>query len=133
MNRFDLYFLLLAATSLVAGVAMGVGMAATHDFTLMPVHAHLNLLGWASLALFGLVHRAYPQLGERWTAKLHLALAGPSALLLPAGIAVAILGGSPALAIAASLMWLAGCIVFLCQLIALAVASRTGVRLAPAE
>ncbi len=133
MNRFDLYFLLLAAASLVAGVTMGVGMAATHDFTLMPVHAHLNLLGWTSLALFGLVHRAYPQLGDRWPAKLHLALAAPSALLLPAGIAVAIFDGPPTLAIVASLMWLGGCVLFLGQLTGLALASRTAGRVAPAE
>jgi hypothetical protein len=133
MRRFDLYFLLLAAVSLVVGVGMGVFMGMTHDFTLMPVHAHLNLLGWTSLALFGLVHRAYPQLGDRWTARLHLALAAPSAFLLPAGIAVSIMMESPVLAIVASLMWLAGCLVFLGQLVGLAFGAAAAGRLAPAE
>ena len=133
MKRYDLTFLLLASASLVAGVTIGVVMGMTHDFTLMPVHAHLNLLGWASLALFGLVYRAYPELGERRTAKLHLALCAPSALLLPAGIALAILKDQPGLAIGASLLWLAGSIVFLVQLAGFAFRRPSPAVLAAAE
>ena len=133
MKRYDLYFLVLAALCLVVGVSMGVFMGAAHDFTLMPVHAHLNLLGWTSLALFGLVHRAYPQLGEHRSAKLHLALCAPSAVLLPAGIAVAVLAEQPGLAIAASLLWLAGCLVFLFQIAAMVAQAKHDKAAAPAE
>jgi hypothetical protein len=28
-------------------------MGASEDFTMMPAHAHLNLLGWVTLALYG--------------------------------------------------------------------------------
>ena len=38
---------------LVLGIALGIQMAASHDFLLRPVHAHANLLGWATNALFG--------------------------------------------------------------------------------
>lgn len=38
---------------LVMGIALGIQMAASHDFVLRPVHAHANLLGWATNALFG--------------------------------------------------------------------------------
>jgi len=133
MKRFDLYFLLLAAVALIGGVSMGVVMGATHDFTLMPVHAHLNLLGWTSLALFGLVYRAYPQLGEMRLARLHFMLAAMGALLLPAGIAVAIFMESPTLAIAASLIWLAACVVFLIQLIGLVLDASARAAVAAAE
>jgi hypothetical protein len=37
----------------LAGIALGMTMGATNDHTLMPVHAHINLLGWVSLALMG--------------------------------------------------------------------------------
>ena len=133
MRRYDLYFLMLAALCLVVGVSMGVFMGAAHDFTLMPVHAHLNLLGWVSLALFGLVHRAYPQLGEYRSAKLHLALCAPAAVLLPAGIAVAVIADQPGLAIAASLLWLAGCLVFLFQIVAMTAQAKRADAVAPAE
>lgn len=123
MKHHDLWFLLLAAICLVLGVSMGVFMGVTHDFTLAPVHAHMNLLGWASLALFGLAYRSYPQLGASWTATLHLALCGPSAVLMPLGIAMAVLRDAPGLAIGASLLWLAGCLTYLAKVVALIVGS----------
>lgn len=119
MNRFDLQFLVLAAFSLIGGVSIGIFMAASHDHQLMPVHAHVNLVGWVSLALFGLVYRAYPELGRRRLAKWHIMLAAPAALLMPAGIALAVLAQSETLAIIASLMWMGACIIFFLQLLSL--------------
>jgi drug/metabolite transporter superfamily protein YnfA len=54
------WFLRLAALYFVIGVALGLFMAASHDHSMHPVHAHLNLLGWVSLSLFGLFYRAFP-------------------------------------------------------------------------
>lgn len=119
VNRLDLKFLILAALSLVVGVGLGIVMAIRHDFQLAPVHAHLNLLGWASLALFGIVYRIYPELAERRLAAIHFALAAPAAAAFPIGIALAILAERPQLAIVAALMWLGGAILFLVQLIGL--------------
>jgi hypothetical protein len=120
MNRIDVQFLLLAALLLLVGVTMGIFMASTQDFTLRPVHAHINLVGWASLALFGLVYRAYPGLAKGWLATLHILLAAAGALLLPPGIALAVLAGSEVLAITASFLWLAASAVFFVQLLRLA-------------
>ena len=120
MTRIDIMFLLLAAISLVTGVSMGVYMAASHDFQLMPVHAHVNLVGWASLALFGLVYRVFPELGRSRLARIHLLFAGPAAVLLPAGITLVVFTGFPWLAMVSALLWLAGCLVFLAQVIGLA-------------
>jgi hypothetical protein len=119
MRRVDLSFLLLGSLMLIVGVVLGVVMGATHDFQLSPVHAHVNLVGWASLALFGLTYRAYPAMGQSRLAKVHLALAAPSAILFPVGIYLAALYDQPGLAIGASLFWLAGCAVFVAQLIGL--------------
>ncbi|KAA0595236.1 hypothetical protein J2848_003569 [Azospirillum lipoferum] len=46
----------------LAGLGMGIGMAASQDHSLMPAHAHLNLLGWVSLFLFGVYYRLHPAL-----------------------------------------------------------------------
>ena len=46
------WFLRLAAIYAIAGVSLGIVMAASHDFTFRPVHVHVNLLGWVSMALF---------------------------------------------------------------------------------
>jgi cbb3-type cytochrome oxidase subunit 1 len=119
MTGISLKFVILAALSLVIGVSLGIYMGIAHDFLLVPVHAHLNLVGWASLALFGIVYHLMPQMAERRIAKLHFLLAAPSAILLPAGIAMSVLGHSPMLAIIASLVWFAGAILFLVQLLAI--------------
>ncbi len=60
MPRLPLLFLATAAFCLVCGVGMWIAMGMAHDFHLEPVHAHLNLLGWTSLALMGLTYRANP-------------------------------------------------------------------------
>ena len=44
-------FLKFAVVYLMLGMGMGMAMGITHHFEYAPVHAHINLLGWASLAL----------------------------------------------------------------------------------
>lgn len=62
-------FLRLAVIYVLLGVTLGIVMAASHNFTFRPVHAHLNLLGWASMALFGLWYRSAPAAAETRLAK----------------------------------------------------------------
>jgi hypothetical protein len=40
----------------------GIQMAASHDRSAMPAHAHLNLLGWVSLFLFGVFYHLHPSI-----------------------------------------------------------------------
>lgn len=117
MKNVDLKFLLLAAIMLTCGVGLGIRMGIVHDFSLAPVHAHINLVGWASLALFGIVYRLYPQMAESRLAGLHFILAAPAAVMFPIGIALSILAERPLVAIVASLLWMAGVLLFLVNLI----------------
>jgi hypothetical protein len=55
----------------VIAVAWGVYMGSKEDFTDIPVHAHLNLLGWVSLALCGLIYVVMPRLAETRLAQVH--------------------------------------------------------------
>ena len=127
MKNVDLKFLLLAAVMLTAGVGLGIRMGIVHDFSLAPVHAHINLVGWASLALFGIVYRLYPAMATSRLAGLHFILAAPSAVLFPIGIALSILAERPLVAIVASLLWFAGVLLFLTNLV------RQAFRSAPAS
>jgi|KBSMisStaDraftv2_1062788.scaffolds.fasta_scaffold259237_2 cbb3-type cytochrome oxidase subunit 1 len=61
----------VAAIYLVVGVTMGIVMGITHQFVLAPVHAHINLLGWATLAIMGVIYHAYPAAGETRLATAH--------------------------------------------------------------
>jgi hypothetical protein len=56
---------------LLVGMSMGVYMGATKDFTLRPVHAHINLLGWTLFGLSGLIFNAFPQLEQSALAKIY--------------------------------------------------------------
>ena len=119
MKRVDIYFLLLATVLLVCGAVLGITMGMKQDFQLTPVHAHLNLAGWASLALFGLTYRAYPQLASTKLAGLHFIVSATGAVLLPIGIGFAVLRNSPGLAIVGAMLWLLGVLIFLAQLVRL--------------
>lgn len=135
MSRLPLFFVIAAASWLVAGVSLGIFMGIAHDFQLAPVHAHTNLVGWASLALMGLTHRAWPELAAGRLAVAQFALSAGSALAFPPGIYLAILHQAPGLAIGAGLVWLAGAVLFLARLVGLAFAAapRRSARLAAAE
>ena len=119
MHRLDLKFLLLGALMLTAGVTLGVVMGIRHDFSLAPVHAHINLVGWASLSLFGIVYKLYPELARSRLAALHFILAAPAAIMFPLGIALSILYDRPLVAIVAALLWLIGTVLFLIQILGL--------------
>ena len=133
MKRVDLYFLLLATVLLICGAVLGIVMGAREDFQLVPVHAHLNLAGWASLALFGLTYRAYPQLAATRLAAYHFAVSAVASVLLPIGIGLAVLRAQPGLAIFASLLWLIGVLMFLVQLVRLLRLRSEAPALSPAE
>jgi len=133
MKRVDVYFLLLATVLLVCGAVLGIVMGAREDFQLVPVHAHLNLAGWASLALFGLTYRAYPDLAATSLARYHFITSATASVLLPAGIGLAVLRNAPGLAIFSSILWLLGVLMFLAQLIRLLGARTEEARMAPAE
>jgi len=61
----------MAALYLIIGIVMGVVMGMTENFLLAPVHAHLNLLGWATMALMALIYGAYPDAANTTLAKVH--------------------------------------------------------------
>lgn len=60
-----------AACYLLVGVWMGLVMGMTKQFQLAPVHAHVNLLGWVTLALAGLIYHAYPRAAATRLAQWH--------------------------------------------------------------
>ncbi|MFJ2691557.1 hypothetical protein [Pseudomonas sp. NPDC087336] len=54
----------LAALYFALGVMLGVTMGASGDHSLFAVHAHINLLGWVSMALFGAIGTLHPSITE---------------------------------------------------------------------
>jgi len=61
----------IAAVYFVIGVLLGMYMSISHSYTYSSIHAHVNLLGWASLALAGIVYYLFPAAGESAAGKVH--------------------------------------------------------------
>jgi len=54
----------LAVLYFIIGIFIGLFMSATIQLHWAAAHAHVNLVGWASTAIIGLVYTAYPKAGE---------------------------------------------------------------------
>jgi hypothetical protein len=59
-NTLSRRWLQLAVVYFALGVGLGVAMGASGDHTLFTLHAHINLLGWVSMTLFGLIGAVFP-------------------------------------------------------------------------
>jgi hypothetical protein len=98
MRDIAFVFFLAAVICVTVGMMWGMQMAISQDHTLGGAHAHLNLVGWTTLALFGLYYRVTPQAAAGWLAKLHAVTAITGVTVMVPGIVVAITTGAPALA-----------------------------------
>lgn len=85
-------WLKLAVVYLILGVAMGIVMGASENFTLRPVHAHVNLLGWATMALAGLIYSIFPKAGRSKLATLHFWLSNLSLPVMTVALALLLTG-----------------------------------------
>lgn len=61
----------MAAIYFVVGSCLGMYMSIIEKFNLAALHAHLNLLGWASMALFAVLFKVFPQLEQSKLAPWH--------------------------------------------------------------
>ena len=78
------YFITTASLFIILGVGIGMYMGASQDHTLVPVHAHVNLLGFVLPMAFGLTYHLFPAIGQSPLARAHfwLHLAGSLVLLV---------------------------------------------------
>lgn len=108
-------FLKIAAIYFTVGVLLGMTMGIIQDFRLASVHAHFNLLGWVSMALFGVIYHFYPQAADTRLAKTHFWLHNIGLPVMQIGLAIEIVSGNSALlpaVIVSSLLVVVGVILF---------------------
>jgi hypothetical protein len=101
----------LAVIYLVAGMTLGIGMGIAEDHTLRGVHAHINLLGWATLGLAALVFHIFPDLSRTrlaviWFWVYNLSL--PVAMISLAFMLYGDMRAAPAVKISHTFLWLGG-------------------------
>jgi hypothetical protein len=104
----------LAVLFVFVGMAMGIGMAASQNHAIMPAHAHLNLLGWVSLFLFGIYYERRPALDTSRLALIQVIVWSVGTVVLTVAVAAIHLGYTAAdpIAALASLIILAAMVLF---------------------
>lgn len=85
-------FLVTGSLYLLVGIGFGMHMGASRDHSMSPVHAHINLLGFTLMTVFGLAYRLIPALTDGWMGKAHFWLHQIGALALLVGLALLISG-----------------------------------------
>lgn len=113
MKGISFYFMVLAVIAVTCGMALGIHMAISHDHTLAPVHAHLNLIGWVTMALFAIYYHIVPQAGQGLLPKIHLAVATVGVVTIVPGIALAVTKQTEGLAAIGSIITLVSMVIFL--------------------
>lgn len=57
-------FIKAAVVYFLIGTIIGLVMGISEQFQYTSVHAHINLVGWASLAIIGVIYKVYPDAGQ---------------------------------------------------------------------
>lgn len=67
----EIHFLKIAAVYFLLAVCLGLVMGIIHNFSFASFYAHLNLLDWVSIAVFGLIYSISPSASTTGLAKGH--------------------------------------------------------------
>lgn len=110
MTHISNWFFRLAILYLLAGITLGLVMAASHNYSMAPAHAHLNLLGWVSMSIFAVFYRLWPAAAASKLAKVHFWVYVPAHFVQMVTLFMFVRGNAavePVLAIASVLVGIA--------------------------
>lgn len=82
----------IASIYFLIGVGFGMFMSIAHKFEFASAHAHINLLGWVSLALAGFVYHTFPKAAESMLGKIHFWLHNIGLPIMMIGLIILISG-----------------------------------------
>jgi hypothetical protein len=94
MKNIAYWFIGIAALFGLGGMLFGIWMFIANDHSLAGAHAHNNLVGWVTMALYGLYYKAVPSAASGMVAAVHFWVALVGALAFGPGIALVIMGQS---------------------------------------
>jgi cbb3-type cytochrome oxidase subunit 1 len=113
MKNIGRWFILMGISYAILGMGLGIWMGINQDFGYAHLHAHINLIGWASMALFGLIYRAFPKLVESRVAMPQFLLSAVGTPIFMVGIPLAQSETTILLAVVGSFMVLTSMVLFL--------------------
>jgi peptidoglycan/LPS O-acetylase OafA/YrhL len=92
----DLFFK-TAVVFLILGIGAGLQMAISGDHSAFPAHAHINLLGWVTSAIFGGYYALNPAKAARKIAMIHYGLYTLGLVVMLPALYLMLHGGQTAL------------------------------------
>ena len=101
-------FIKISVVYFSIGIILGMYMSMGHDYALKGVHVHINLIGWASFALAGLIYYLFPKAGNHTLAKVHFWASNIGLPFMMVGLTTLLLSGNeqavPIISIGATLV-----------------------------
>lgn len=73
-------FMVIGVVYLLLGIIFGMYMSGSGDHEFTPLHAHINLLGFTLMTVFGVVYRVVPDMAGNTLARAHFWLHQAGAL-----------------------------------------------------
>jgi hypothetical protein len=92
MPKVSLAFFATGCVYVLTGMSLGMWMGANENFTLAPVHAHLNLIGWATMGLMGTFYALAGDRAPRRLAWVNYGLMTLAVLIMAPALAKLLLG-----------------------------------------
>ena len=94
-SSLSVHFLRASVLYALAGMALGLHMAASHDHSQMPTHAHLMLFGWVGMTIYAAVYKMWPDAAAGPLPKVHMIVAHLALITLTAGLFIIYSGDIP--------------------------------------
>ena len=104
MRNLPTLFFATGAVFVLIGMMWGIEMSITEDHTFAPAHAHLNLIGFVVMSLYGTFYALSPTAGKSRLAVIHYGLTTLAVIVMVPGIVMAISGQSLILAKVGSIL-----------------------------
>ena len=96
MPQLSVWYFRTAILFLITGICLGLYMSITHKFEATAAHAHINLLGWVTMAIFGIYYALNPVQAASRIAKIQYMLYTIGILVMAPSLFL-MLTGNPAL------------------------------------
>jgi hypothetical protein len=113
MRGIAFYFFSAAALCVTGGMLWGIEMSISGDHSLMGAHAHLNLVGWVTMGLFGIYYAVTPTAAGSRLATIHFGVALAGVVLMVAGIVMALREAGDAVVAIGSILTALSMLIFL--------------------
>ncbi|MFC3771738.1 hypothetical protein [Paenibacillus sp. GCM10012303] len=71
MAFYSKWLIRISAVYALIGAMLGSDIAGRKDYTMVPGHAHILVVGWLTLFAYGIFYYVFKEIGMKKTAKLH--------------------------------------------------------------